>query len=98
MLAPVRSRSAAIFGGSAGSVLRSQGTLGPAGLSRCARGEGFDRFQCLFRRGRPVSRATWGQAFRALCFVLGVVAEVIESLKESVSPRLMVEVKISAVD
>ena len=37
-------------GGSAGSVLRSQGTLGPAGLSRCrAKGIRMSTFLCSLR-------------------------------------------------
>ncbi|MEN9777719.1 MAG: hypothetical protein RJB04_1474 [Verrucomicrobiota bacterium] len=45
-------------GGSAGSVLRSQGTLGPVGLSRCrARGIRMSTFLCSLRPG--TAAASW---------------------------------------
>ncbi len=65
ILAPVRSRSAwRIWVGSAGPVLRSQGTLGQAGISRCrARGIRVSTFQCSLRSG-PAPPGVFGWAPR----------------------------------
>ncbi len=87
MLAPARSRSAwRIWVGSAGSVLRSQGTLGQTGISRCrARGIRVSTFLCSLRpdpappgvfvgSAGPVlrSQGTWGQTGLSRCRARGI--------------------------
>ena len=51
------------WGRSAGSVLRSQGSSGEEGLSRCARGIFGDRFQCSLRTDpAPLGVIVWALA------------------------------------
>ena len=87
MLAPDRSRSAAVLGGYAGPVLRSQGSFGEDRLSRGARGEGLIAsnacsgpiplrcgFMGLCETGPALAGKLWrGSAF-AQCARGGVIA------------------------
>jgi hypothetical protein len=77
-------------GGSAGSVLRSQGTLGPVGLSRCrATGIRMSTFLCSLRPGPAAAGLLGGLSLNG-----GVIVAVEE--KQSSLTRCVVVMSLGA--